>query len=147
MKRRVLDIQPKSVVTLIFNVCRHKHTHTHTHTYTHAYRAVTHFIPMHMSSTDTSDSYDDFFQIDNSKLPEMPIDGAVLHLSCGIRWNIAPSTSIPFNSQLSLEVRLQTVFIEPSLYFSKHKQSFNLSILITYVCGQQVFLFIAVSNP
>ena len=88
---------------------------------------------MRMSSTDTLDSYDDFFQIDNSKLPEMPIDGAVLHLSCGIQWNIAPSTSIPFNSQLSLKVCLLTVFIEPTLYFSKREQSFDLPTLITHV--------------
>ena len=79
----------------------------YTHTYTHTHRAVTLCMSMHMSSTDTSDCYDRFsFLDDNSKLPRMLIDGAPLHLSCGIQWSEAPSTSIPFNSQLSIESSL-----------------------------------------
>ena len=71
------------------------HTHTHTHT-----ELVTLHMPMRMSSTDTSDSYDEFFLSDNSKLPERPLDGATLH--CGE----APSRDISYNLQLSLKVRL-----------------------------------------
>ena len=85
-------------------------------------------------------------QIDNSKLPENADRWSHVHLSCGIQWNIMPSTSIPPNSQLSLKVRMLTVFIEPTLYFSKREQSFDLPTLITHVMDSG-YLYFYVTMP
>ena len=78
-------------------------THTHTHTHTELWPSVclctcqVQILQIVMTA---------FFLDDNSKLPRMLIDGATLHFSCGIQWSEAPSTSIPFNSQLSIESSL-----------------------------------------
>jgi hypothetical protein len=118
-QRQCICIQHSNQGSCNSSISTHIHTHTQSCDPLHAYAYVKyrHFRLLWSLS----------FLDDNSKLSRMPIDGATFYLSCGIPWSEAPSTSIPSNSQLSIESSLVDSVHRDSTLFLWAQVAFQLT--------------------